>query len=111
MYTIVLTIHLIIILTLSGVILLQRNEGGGLGIGGGGNQGLGGRSAANPLTRVTWILTAAFIATSLALTMISAQESRSKGVLDGLTSEDIETNEGDIALPPALEGDALLPRF
>ena len=111
MQTIVLTIHLIIIFALSGIILLQRNEGGGLGIGGGGNQGgLGGRAAANPLTRVTWILAAGFIATSIILTVLASQESRSTGVLDGLsgTAPNVEGAD-DGLLPPALDGDALLP--
>ena len=54
MSTILLIIHLLIALTLVGVILLQRSEGGALGIGGGGMGGLmSGRSSANLLTRTT----------------------------------------------------------
>ena len=111
MQTVVLTIHLIIIFALCAIILIQRNEGGGLGIGGGGNQGLGGRSAANPLTRITWALAAGFIATSIILTLLAGQESREGGVLDNLGTEIL--NDGtteDTLLPPSLsDEDALLP--
>ena len=67
MTTIILTIHIIIAVALVGVILLQRNEGGGLGIGGGGGQGGGfmtARGTANALTRATTVLAVAFFSTS-----------------------------------------------
>ena len=62
MTTIILTIHIIIAVALVGVILLQRNEGGGLGIGGGGGQAVVYDSigTANALTRATTVLAVAF---------------------------------------------------
>ena len=61
METIVIVIHLMIVLALVGVVLLQRSEGGGLGIGGGSGF-MTARGAANALTRATAILAAAFFA-------------------------------------------------
>ena len=75
MTTIILVIHLLIALALVGVILLQRSEGGALGIGGGGGGGMSGfltgRSTANLLTRTTAILAALFVITSLTLAKLS----------------------------------------
>ena len=67
MENVVLIIHLILALGLIGVVLLQRSEGGGLGIGGGGG-GNSGRPAATPMSKLTWILGAAFVVTSITLT-------------------------------------------
>jgi preprotein translocase subunit SecG len=83
MTAIVLIIHLLIALALVGVILLQRSEGGALGIGGGGMGGMmTGRSSANLLTRVTAGLAAAFIATSLLLAILAARQSAPRSILD-----------------------------
>jgi preprotein translocase subunit SecG len=83
MTTIVLIVHLLIALALVGVILLQRSEGGALGIGGGGMGGLmTGRSSANLLTRTTAVLAAGFIATSLLLAIIATHRSAPTSILD-----------------------------
>jgi preprotein translocase subunit SecG len=72
MTIVILVIHLMLAVTLVGVILLQKSEGGALGIGGGGMSGfMTGRSTANLLTRTTAILAAAFFITSLALAYIA----------------------------------------
>jgi preprotein translocase subunit SecG len=75
MVTILLVIHLIIAIALVAVVLLQRSEGGALGIGGGSGGGMSGfltgRSTANLLTRTTAILAAIFIVTSLTLAKLS----------------------------------------
>ena len=68
METVIIVIHLMVVLALVGVVLLQRSEGGGLGIGGGSGF-MTARGASNALTRATAILAAAFFATSLLLTM------------------------------------------
>jgi len=82
MITVVLVIHLIIAIGLVGVILLQRSEGGALGIGGGGGGGLvSGRAAGNILTRTTGILAAAFFVTSLTLAIL-ASNGESESILD-----------------------------
>ena len=74
MENVVLIIHLLLALSLIAVVLLQRSEGGGLGMGGGGGA-MSGRAAATALGKVTWILAAAFIVTSIALTVIAAEKS------------------------------------
>jgi preprotein translocase subunit SecG len=70
--SILLVIHLMIAAALVGVVLLQRSEGGALGIGGGGGGFLTGRGTANLLTRTTAVLAAAFFTTSILLSL-SAQ--------------------------------------
>lgn len=87
MITIVLILHLIFAVALIGVVLLQRSEGGALGIGGGGGGGGGlvsSRGAANFLTRTTGVLAACFIATSLALAILAQQSAGPpRSILDG----------------------------
>ena len=83
MTTVLLIVHLLIALALVGVILLQRSEGGALGIGGGGVGGLmTGRSSANLLTRATAILAAGFITTSLLLAIVATHRSAPRSILD-----------------------------
>lgn len=81
---VVLTVHLILAVLLIGVVLLQRSEGGGLGMGGGGGGVMTGRQAANALSRLTWIFAIGFIITSMALTLIAAQNSSSSSLVDQL---------------------------
>ena len=74
MQTVLLVIHLIVALALIGAVLLQRSEGGALGIGsgggGGGNLFLA-RGVGNALTRTTAILALCFFITSIGLTLIA----------------------------------------
>ncbi|MEO3999744.1 preprotein translocase subunit SecG [Mesorhizobium sp. CAU 1732] len=70
MQTILIVIHLMVVLALVGVVLLQRSEGGGLGIGGGSGF-MTARGAANALTRATAMLAVAFFATSLSLSLLA----------------------------------------
>jgi preprotein translocase subunit SecG len=71
--TVLLIVHLFVTLALIGVVLIQRSEGGGLGIGS--SQGMGsfmsGRGTANLLTRTTAVLATAFMALSLALALMN----------------------------------------
>ena len=88
MENVILVIHLILALGLIGVVLLQRSEGGGLGMGGGGDGGaMTGRSAASALSKLTWVLAIAFIATSITMTIIAAQNSAGSSVLDRLGTQ------------------------
>ncbi len=85
MTTVILVIHLILAIALVGIVLLQRSEGGALGMGGGGG-GMGGfmtgRGAADLLTRTTAILAAGFMATSLTLAILSTSERETGSILD-----------------------------
>lgn len=87
METVLIVVHLMIVVTLVGVVLLQRSEGGGLGIGGGGGGGvMTARGAASALTRVTGILAAGFFVTSLALGILAANNNPSSGILNQIES-------------------------
>ncbi|RJL10443.1 preprotein translocase subunit SecG, partial [Paracoccus siganidrum] len=83
MENVVLTVHLILAVLLTGVVLLQRSEGGGLGMGGGGNV-MTGRQAANAMTRLTWICGIALFVTSVALTVIAARQTSTGSIMDQL---------------------------
>ena len=106
MQTVVLTIHLILALMLIGLVLMQRSEGGGLGIGGGGNQATG-RQGATAMTRATWIVAGAFIMTSITLTIFATQDSSGRSVIDG--SLPVPTTESGNDLVPNTLGEDLLP--
>ena len=83
MATVVLVIHLMIAVALVAVVLLQRSEGGALGIGGGGGGGfLTGRGTANLLTRVTAGLAAAFFTTSVILSILAQRSTAPGSILD-----------------------------
>ncbi len=83
MSTVIVVIHLLLAVSLVGVILLQKSEGGALGIGGGGMSGfMTGRSTANLLTRTTAILAAGFFLTSIALAVIAARSRAPGSVID-----------------------------
>ena len=81
MNTIILTIHLFIALALIISVLLQRSEGGALGIGGGGGM-MTGRAQANLLTRMTGVLAAFFVATSLMLAIMASQARTPQSIID-----------------------------
>ncbi len=71
MQAILLVVHLLLAIIMIGLILLQRSEGGALGIGGGGGGGfMTGRATANFLTRATAFLAGLFFLTSMGLTYI-----------------------------------------
>ncbi|TGN37858.1 preprotein translocase subunit SecG, partial [Paracoccus liaowanqingii] len=86
MENVILTVHLILAATLVGIVLLQRSEGGGLGMGGGGGGAGGGvmsgRAAANALSRLTWILGVAIFATSITLTILAARQASNSSIMD-----------------------------
>lgn len=84
MATALLVLHLMIATALVGVVLLQRSEGGALGIGGGGAGGfLTGRGTANLLTRTTAGLAAAFFATSILLTLLAQHSAPARSIFEG----------------------------
>jgi preprotein translocase subunit SecG len=84
MVAVLLIIHLFVTLALIGVVLIQRSEGGGLGVGN--SQGMGafmsGRGTANLLTRTTAVLAAMFFGLSLALAMLNKGTAVQRSVLD-----------------------------
>ena len=81
MENVLLVILLILALALIAIVLLQRSEGGGLGIGGGGGV-MSARGAATALGKVTWALGIAFLAMSLAMTIVSARNDKNRAVTE-----------------------------
>lgn len=83
MQTVVIVIHLMIVLAMVGLVMLQKSEGGGLGMGGGSGGGfLSSRGTTNVLTRTTAILAAMFFATSLILSILAGIERKPRSILD-----------------------------
>ena len=106
MQNVVLIVHLLLALVLIGVVLLQRSEGGGLGIGGGDGNPSAGRPPLTAMAKLTWVLAVAFIITSLTLTIMAAQQSATTSVLDRLG---VPTAPSAPAVPSLPSGDGLLP--
>jgi preprotein translocase subunit SecG len=82
MQTVVILIHLMIVLAMVGLVLIQKSEGGGLGMGGGGGNFLSSRGTTNVLTRTTAILAALFFATSLFLSILASVDRKPRSILD-----------------------------
>ena len=84
MQTVVLVLHLMIAAALVGVVLLQRSEGGALGMGGGPSGFMTGRGTANLLTRVTAALAGLFFITSITLTLLATRSTVAVSPLDAV---------------------------
>ena len=84
METVLLAIHLLITITMIAVILIQRSEGGGMGLGGGNMGGMmSARGTANLLTHTTAVLAAIFFVTSLSLAILASQKNaQDKSILE-----------------------------
>ncbi|MEH6632098.1 MAG: preprotein translocase subunit SecG [Halopseudomonas aestusnigri] len=110
MNEVLLVIHLLITLSLISVVLVQKSEGGGLGMGGsgggGGSGGFGGfltgQGTANLLTRTTAILAAAFIASSLLLTVL-ADTGSTRSIADDIIAPLAPTESEQPVAPPVSE--------
>jgi preprotein translocase subunit SecG len=116
MENVILVVHLILALSLIGAVLMQRSEGGMGSMGGGGGGGsAGGRAPGTVMSKFTWILAAAFIATSITLTIVAAQKSAGASVVDRLSDvpvveEGVETPDlGESLLPPSSDEAPLVP--
>ncbi|MEO8114356.1 MAG: preprotein translocase subunit SecG [Phenylobacterium sp.] len=87
-----LTLEIIVSIALAGVVLLQRSEGGALGMGGGPSGFMTARGAGDLLTRMTWILGTLFFVLSLTLTIIAGRERGASSVVDRLKVDPIDTS-------------------
>ena len=88
METIVLVINILLAILLVLIILIQKSEGGALGIGNSQESFVSSRSAGNFLTKVTAIIAGLFIVTSIILTIFSKQEISTSSVID--KTEEVE---------------------
>lgn len=133
MATILLIIHLMIAVALVAVVLLQRSEGGALGIGGDGGGFMSGRGAGSALTRATAFLAGLFFLTSLGLGILASYNGNGGSILDNIApppesapgqANDVdvpapfgsgltpapESTGGDAATPPAASGEVVPPQ-
>ena len=90
MITIILTIHIILAFCIICAVLLQKSEGGGLGIGGSGGGFMTARGTANFMTKLTAFLGACFFLTSILLALLSTSNNSSSIVKE--VEKSIEKN-------------------
>ena len=102
MQTVIIVIHLMVVAAMIGVVLLQKSEGGGLGIGSTGGF-LSSRGTANVLTRTTAILAATFFATSLVLSVLASWDRKPHSIIQNTASPPQQTP----AAPPGQGGGVL----
>src|SRR5213078_1204026 len=112
MIVLLFVVHVFIAIALIGVVLLQKSEGGALGMGGGGMSGfMTGRSTANLLTRTTAVLAGLFFLTSIALVMLSNAGRAPRSLVDeapsGPVAPLVPSPPG--APPPSLPGQPSAP--
>jgi preprotein translocase subunit SecG len=99
-----------VVLALVGVVLIQRSEGGGLGIGGGSGF-MSARGTANALTRTTAILATLFFVTSMAIGILSRYESKPTDILDQIPASQTTTGKGILdALPGTKQPAPVAPK-
>src|SRR5260370_7601901 len=91
MQTVVIVVHLMIVATLIATVLLQKSEGGGLGVGGGAGF-MSSRGTANLLTRTTAVLAVGFFLTSLLLSWLASYTPKPTSIVD--------TNPASPSTPP-----------
>lgn len=87
MQEVILILHLIIAMALVGAVLLQRSEGGALGIGGGGGSLITGRGAADLMVNITGGLGAAFFVTSICLTVLAGAHRNQEDGIDRILKQ------------------------
>lgn len=101
MYTVLLVILMIVAVAMIGVILLQRSEGGALGIGGSGGGIMSARGKANLLTRTTAILATIFMGLCLLLGVLAGHRERPESLVDQIGSSDTKALETPVVEQPA----------
>jgi preprotein translocase subunit SecG len=100
METVVIVIHLMVIVALVALVLMQRSEGGALGIGGAGNF-LSTRSQGNVLTRSTAVMATAFFLTSIVLTLIGRFGEKPTSILERVPAAPLSAPAGQAGGAPA----------
>jgi preprotein translocase subunit SecG len=114
MQTVVIVIHLMVVVTMIGLVLLQKSEGGGLGMGGGGGGGggfLSSRGTSNVLTRATAILATVFFITSLTLSILAGMQRRPSSILPGSAPASQPAVPGRAAPPISKGGGGILDQL
>lgn len=107
MFTFLLVIQAIIAACLVTVILMQRSEGGGLGMGGGPSGFMSARGAADFMTRATTVLACLFVALSIALAVIASVEHAPSQIDTSLAGQSGQGTEGAAPLAEPAPADPL----
>jgi len=106
MQTVVIVVHLMIVAVLIGAVLLQKSEGGGLGMGGGAGF-MSSRGTANLLTRVTAVLAVGFFLTSMLLSWLASYDRKPSSIIDNPASQSQPAGPATPA-PPLSQGGGIL---
>jgi preprotein translocase subunit SecG len=106
MQTVVIVVHLMIVIVLIGAVLLQKSEGGGLGMGGGAGF-MSSRGTANLLTRTTAILAVGFFATSLLLSWLASLERKPTSIIGSQPPAQTQPGGATPVVPPTSGGGVL----
>jgi preprotein translocase subunit SecG len=106
MQTVVIVIHLMIVAVLIGAVLLQKSEGGGLGMGGGAGF-MSSRGTANLLTRTTAILALGFFITSLFLSWLASYDRKPTTIIGGQPASQSQPAGGPAPIAPPTSGGIL----
>jgi preprotein translocase subunit SecG len=106
MQTVVIVIHLMIVSVMIGAVLLQKSEGGGLGMGGGAGF-MSSRGTANLLTRTTAILAVGFFATSLFLSWYAGYERKPASIIGSQPASQPQPAGGATPITPPTSGGVL----
>ena len=105
MQTVVIVVHLMIVATLIATVLLQKSEGGGLGVGGGAGF-MSSRGTANLLTRTTAVLAVGFFITSLFLNWLASDDRKPSSIINPVTQS--QPGGGATPIAPPTSGGGLL---
>jgi preprotein translocase subunit SecG len=106
MQTVIIVVHLMIVAVMIGSVLLQKSEGGGLGMGGGAGF-MSSRGTANLLTRTTAILAAGFFVTSLWLAWIAGYDRKPSSILGTAPATQSQPAGGATPIAPPTSGGVL----
>lgn len=109
MFTFLLVVHAIIAAALVGVILVQRSEGGGLGMGGSPTGLMSARGAADFLTRATAILATIFVIMSIALAGLASVQRAPQTIDTSLARKASPTTEPTVPTAPAPASNSAIP--
>ena len=107
MQTVVIVIHLMIVATLIGAVLLQKSEGGGLGVGGGAGF-MSSRGTANLLTRTTAILAVGFFITSLFLSWLASYDRKPNSIINANPASQSQPAGPATPVAPLSQGGGIL---
>jgi preprotein translocase subunit SecG len=107
MQTVVIVVHLMIVATMIATVLLQKSEGGGLGVGGGAGF-MSSRGTANLLTRTTAVLAVGFFITSLFLSWIASYDRKPSSIIGGTPASQSQPAGPATPAPPLSQGGGIL---